>query len=306
MFFEVMRSMKKAFNMPRASMMMTSLVMVALCMLLCLFSCSSHPGQTYAVFSYGDVKVHGETLKAPYEISADTSISCGDQSLVVVQTGRHVKLLTHSNTSLRYAVRTEEGNIEIALENGTLVAEILRRGARVQVSAGDITLTSSKGSFDITKSGDACAVNVYEGNVTVAGIKDNKELKAGERVEMISNEMFVRTLTTQERRMGVLIKKVPVADDSTFERGSVEAVRVSLPVLMELLAVDSKNLSETLSMAALARKEGPLSVVTTRGGRRITGHLKARGKFVDIATSNGTITLPQKDIRTVSPYNAMR
>lgn len=285
---------------------MTRIVMKSFVFVVLLGSCASPTARSYITFVLGDVHVDNALVSAPQQIVSAVKIHSGPDALAVIQLGDAIKCIVRSAASLTYGVNTSSGVAEIQLKTGSIAAQLSSRNAQLKVYAYGNMVDAGEGAFDIAGDGTALMVNVFEGNIVLSNNNEQKTIHAGERFEWDGNQSYVRKLTPQERRLYTLLKKVNMIDARIQEGGLLAGDVVPSWVAVEILSLTPRNISETLSLEALARKEGPLSMITTRQGKRITGHLRARGKLADITTREGTVTLPQKDIVSVSPYSALR
>jgi hypothetical protein len=284
----------------------TIAVMTVLSIVVLCASCAADLSSTAITFVRGTVIVADEPISAPFELSSNETMRCEENALAVMQVSNAVKLVLRSGAVLTYTVSKSEGIINIVLEKGSVAGQIVKRGVAVHVTAGDVFISSKKGAFDITRDGDALALSVFDGAISVSHHNTTKELAAGDRFEKLVDAQTVRKLTPQERRLFALLQKVHFVDASRLTGEVSPSSVVPVPVLIEIVTLTPVKLSEVMGMATLAQKVGQLSVVTTKKGRTITGHLRARGKLVDIATREGIVTIPQKDIASVSPYAAVR
>lgn len=282
----------------------TFVVMMAIVM-TCCGACGASLGRSCLTFTMGDVHVNGERISAPQEIFPDSQLQCAADALSVLQIGDAIKFVLRSGTTIQYAPSASGGTVHVTLEKGSVAADIASRAARVNFVVNEISFSAGKGSFDVMRDGDALTISVFEGSAEILKYNAKKELNAGEKFEMMGSHSSVRKLTPQEKRFHALMKKVKAADLSHIEAIAPKSI-LPIPVAMEMLTLTPENISESLSFALLAQKEGPLSIIITKQGKRIVGHLQARGKLADIATREGKITIAQKDIVSVTAYGAAR
>ncbi len=268
--------------------------------------CGSSMDPLFITYSLGNVQLNNAAVSIPQEVFADSAITCAFNSLSVLQAGEAIKFVIRSDSILKYHTSPTDGAFEIALEKGNVFTEITKRFERLRFLCNGFTIVLEKGTYDISCHGTALAVSAFSGKARIVKDDHEKVLKAGEKFELFENATSIRKLTPQERRLSALVQKVNLADRDALRSGVLESKIVPALVAQEMVVLTPKSLSETLGMAALARKMGPLSVVTTKKGKKIIGHVRARGRVIEISTLEGVVTLPQKEIRTAGPYESMR
>ncbi len=280
-------------------------VVIAASMMIFGAVCSSSIHHSYITFTSGTVRADDAPAALPHEVFPGAVITCEPNSLAVLQVGDAIACVLRSGAKVEYNLNPAESSVEVKLEKGNLAVLNKTRTVRVNIAAGDVTLVAGKGAFDIAYDGTALSVSAFEGSAEIVRAQERKNLRAGEKFELYSDAALVSAMSTQEKRMYALLHRVKFIDLSHANSAAPSSI-VPMPVVMEMIALSPEHLSEKLGMQALARKEGPLSVITTKKGARIIGHVRARGKLVDVATREGMRTIAQKDILSMSPYSALR
>ncbi len=280
-------------------------ILIIALMVMCGAVCSSSIHHSYITFTSGTVRSDDAPVALPHEIFPGAVITCEPNSLAVLQVGDAIACVLRSGAKVEYNLNPADGSLELKLEKGNCAVRIGKRNLHMNITAGDVTLVAGKGAFDVSLDGTALLVSAFEGSAEIVRSNERKTLRAGEKFELYAGAALVHAMSTQEKRMYALLQRVKLIDLSHADSVAPSSI-VPMPVAMEMLSLSPEHLSEKLSMEALARKEGPLSVITTKKGARIIGHLRARGNVVDIATREGMRTIAQKDIQSVSPYSALR
>ncbi|MCX7678776.1 MAG: hypothetical protein N2316_06120 [Spirochaetes bacterium] len=287
---------------------MTFSVMKVIPLVLCgIIASGCGVGFEYSYITYinGNVFVNGDRIEAPFELIAPTTLQSAKNSFAVLQIGNAAQFAILSNTALRYEVDQSEKAIDLSLEKGSVVAAIRTSAARMLLRYSDVSLFTKDGTFEINCDNDAILICAFEGNAELVKGNAHHRLNAGDACEIVGSDVFVRKVTPREKRMGVLMQKIAMIDVARLGTIAPSSI-VPAVVVIEMMSSVPHNLREALTMSRLARKEGPLSVITTKDGKQVVGHVRARGNKLEIATGDGMVVVSQINVVSVVPYATAR
>ncbi len=271
---------------------------------LLFLNCGASPSRNVITYVMNNVLVNDTLISAPYELTPGSVIRCAKDGLAILQIGEAGAIVLRSG-SFTYHGLNEDGAIEVGLEKGSLSASGKKRGMHLKILTPEETLTSKRASFDFVKDDNALRVSVFEGHASLSRGRAETALKSGQILELSEASPRVRRLTPQEMRLLSLMKHIRLVDLAKHDAIPSSTV-LPAPVAMEIITLNPPALTEELKLATLERKYGPLSTVTASNGKKITGHLKARGKYYELHTVDGVVKLPQSEAASVNSYTTRR
>ncbi|MBP7738503.1 MAG: FecR domain-containing protein [Spirochaetes bacterium] len=279
-------------------------------------------------FKQGTVKVEtSEGKLSPVQVkdvlTEGDTVTTGEKSAVIVQFMENYVLQVDENSTVKLSALSA-GDREFFVHNGKVLSKVLRTGANNATVKTPTAVASVRGTrFSVSSMNGRTLVAVSEGKVAVrsgrfvpAGkaVPVSKEeilADAGKAVEVAELEakaegrqsplgMKMRPMSAEEERVLENIELVPVIPnagkltpreiDSAIkkarEKGQGENDKIK-----KLMVKKTRTIEEILD--AFHR----IDEVTLYDGRVIQGAIVSRGEYYTLITTDGTITIPETQIK---------